>query len=474
MGSLLRDDRRERYALWRQGRVPNPRKVIANRQWSIRNLLLLTSLAAVASGYFGSQLSLRGFLPVMVMLGVVLGADRKSFDLRPLGHHACGGCIGGMAAALVGTLLVVYSQPAINESTIRTAAQILLRMGLAAILLGISYGLWLDHRWLNQMPTTQVRRRPDPARPVVTSARRTIDTTEGSVSLRVGLVVSLLAHIVFFSEIRGNFDPQSHWINETEVSDDLVISLRQLQPPAEERERITFMRIPPLNPSSASASLLPQKAVESTTKPTAKLPSMFHTDALPNDQSTLKESNLDSQYPASLFQPIESEEPFPPRSLEEYSKLDAMAKPGRRLPGRTAPATSSRAVPSSAVGERAIPTAVYRRTYCDGTYGISEFGGIRLAVRNWTFSGRSSSGIQFHGTGSGSTGTGKRRFTKKTVSGTSTCTFGGLTFKITATGWLELNKRRFDVVSGQTLIVINEHGKIEFVRAIGERLSNHP
>lgn len=75
-----------------------------------------------------------------------------------------------------------------------------------------------------------------------------------------------------------------------------------------------------------------------------------------------------------------------------------------------------------------------RRTYCNGNYGISDIGPLRIAVNDLTFSGKSSSeSITVRpsfssGDGSGSTGAGNRRFAYTTKGDRTLCTFGGIEF----------------------------------------------
>lgn len=75
-----------------------------------------------------------------------------------------------------------------------------------------------------------------------------------------------------------------------------------------------------------------------------------------------------------------------------------------------------------------------RRTYCSGNYGISDIGPLRIAVNDLTFSGKSSSESitvrpsRLSGGGSGSTGTGNRRFTYSKNGDRTLCTFGGIEF----------------------------------------------
>ncbi len=75
-----------------------------------------------------------------------------------------------------------------------------------------------------------------------------------------------------------------------------------------------------------------------------------------------------------------------------------------------------------------------RRTYCNGNYGISDIGPLRIAVNDLTFSGKSSSESikvrpsRLFGGGGGSTGTGNRRFTYTKEGDRTLCTFGGHEF----------------------------------------------
>jgi hypothetical protein len=92
-----------------------------------------------------------------------------------------------------------------------------------------------------------------------------------------------------------------------------------------------------------------------------------------------------------------------------------------------------------------------RRTYCHGTYGISDIGNLRIAVKGLVFSGTSTSSSIKVGSSAkwyqrllwsirpnrggrtssrGSTGHGKRRFTYASggKQGKTVCTFGGIEF----------------------------------------------
>jgi len=75
-----------------------------------------------------------------------------------------------------------------------------------------------------------------------------------------------------------------------------------------------------------------------------------------------------------------------------------------------------------------------RRTYCNGHYGISDIGPLRIAVNGLKFSGKSTSESimvkpsQLSGGGSGATGTGNRRFTYTKDGDRTLCTFGGIEF----------------------------------------------
>jgi hypothetical protein len=130
---------------------------------------------------------------------------------------------------------------------------------------------------------------------------------------------------------------------------------------------------------------------------------------------------------------------------------------------------------AKAVARRPYETSVVdegrraqRKTYCVGDYGISDLGNIRIAVKGLPFSGSSSSSLAIKNIsgGSGSTGSGNRRFTTSSANGVAVCTFGGVSFTVTG-GKLRLDGREFSFGKARQVIFVSSKGKIEGVVKVG-------
>jgi hypothetical protein len=113
-----------------------------------------------------------------------------------------------------------------------------------------------------------------------------------------------------------------------------------------------------------------------------------------------------------------------------------------------------------------------RHTFCFEGVGITDVGNIRIAIRGLQFSGYSSGDLMLSssnaGGGSGSTGAGNRKFTRKYKDGVTTCEWGGLYFSIKK-GTLYIYDQKFDIVSTKPkIILIGLDRKIESVTNISE------
>lgn len=111
-----------------------------------------------------------------------------------------------------------------------------------------------------------------------------------------------------------------------------------------------------------------------------------------------------------------------------------------------------------------------RTTYSVGSYGVSEFGSVRIAIDGRPWKGGWSRGsvrltsTESPGGHSGASGVGNSRFTERTTATGSECTFGGLSFSIEH-GKLRLCGQEFEVTKEPKLVVVQD-GNIKSVVSI--------
>ncbi|GMV99019.1 MAG: hypothetical protein AMXMBFR84_01580 [Candidatus Hydrogenedentota bacterium] len=112
-----------------------------------------------------------------------------------------------------------------------------------------------------------------------------------------------------------------------------------------------------------------------------------------------------------------------------------------------------------------------RVTYSKHGYGITDLGNIRIAVEGMTFDGVWKSGglvvdSTERGALSGSSGSGNRKFAYEYVNGTTTFTFGSVSFTVTQ-GMLDIGGQTASVKEGRKLVIVSQSGAVQGIYDIG-------
>ena len=111
-----------------------------------------------------------------------------------------------------------------------------------------------------------------------------------------------------------------------------------------------------------------------------------------------------------------------------------------------------------------------RDTWSTGSYGITDLGNLRIAIRGCAFSGNSIHRMNLSkppkpadpNNNKTIFSSGNRRFEILTTPLGSSCKFGGISFEIIQ-GTLTLKGQSFDLTGPKTLIVVDQRGNIESI-----------